>query len=334
MNGFAERHDGLSRKLVGCLRVGNTYKLEYLATLIGWQSQAAKGKGVLAPKNQDAQILLMHLEKDRYSTETYTDHLYGTTLFWSGQNSIKTTEKALIDGSKDTFVFIQQRRKQPYFYYGRAIPIRMQINWELGTPSRIVFDLVEYASLCKRRGIEDVHTLPLNYFLEHPFSYDEETAKVPLRTESDVFTSVRNAQTLYRQEAIAYWNGRCAVTGVDNVDWLIASHIKPWRESTNAERVDPHNSLLLTPNYDKLFDKGVISFSPDDGRIILPETQSQKMWKNLNKMNIDDSKCLRHMDDKVAEYLEYHNQYIYRFESGIYGSTEELIDGIIAKSFS
>ena len=50
-----------------------------------------------------------------------------------------------------------------------------------------------------------------------------------------------------------------------------SSHIKPWRESSSQVRIDPNNSLLLSPNYDKLFDRVVISFNPDNGKIILPE---------------------------------------------------------------
>ena len=328
MNGLAEQHNGLSRKLRDSLEIGHIYTLEYMSQLLGWQSQASKGKGVLSPSGSDAQILLMHLEKDKYSTQEYSDHLYGTTLFWSGQNKIKSTERALIDGSKDTFIFIQEKRKTPYYYYGRAIPLRMQIIWEPGKPSHIAFDLPEYADYLK---IDK--TLVDSLVKEPAISYADQNTKVPLSTEGMAYTNIRTAQSLYRTQVINYWDGKCAVTGVDETGWLIASHIKPWRESSNEQRIDPHNGLLLTPNYDKLFDRGVISFSPSDGRIILPESQSRKMWNNFSRMHIDDSQKLRHMDDKIAAYLEYHNHYVYQFEPNDNISMDNLIDSIVAKAF-
>lgn len=328
MNGHSELKNGLSRHLRDSLIVGKIYSLDEISALIGWQPQAARGKGVLSPSSSDAQLLLMHLEKDSYSTQSYTDHLYGSTLFWSGQNKIKSAEKALLDGAKDTFIFIQERRKTPYIYYGRAVPIRMQIEWELGKPSHIAFDLPEYEDFLHigKKATEDLVIKEKNV----PFA----PHIVPDKTEDQRFTKIRIAQTQYRKDVISLWHNKCAVTGVDEADWLIASHIKPWRESTDIERVDPNNGLLLTPNYDKLFDRGVISFSPDNGRIILPETQSKQMWSNFTKMHIDDSQSLRYLDDKIAEYLEYHNNYVFKFEPTIKYSEDDYLDCVIAKSFS
>ncbi|KHN59089.1 HNH endonuclease signature motif containing protein [Aeromonas hydrophila] len=51
------------------------------------------------------------------------------------------------------------------------------------------------------------------------------------------------------------------VTGVSNKALLIASHIKPWSESDNAERLDGHNGLLPSPHIYKLFDHGRITFT-------------------------------------------------------------------------
>jgi 5-methylcytosine-specific restriction protein A len=51
---------------------------------------------------------------------------------------------------------------------------------------------------------------------------------------------------------------------------LKASHIKPWRDSDNAERLDIYNGLLLIPNLDSAFDKGYISFD-DGGKIIISD---------------------------------------------------------------
>ncbi|WP_237704111.1 HNH endonuclease [Planococcus donghaensis] len=58
---------------------------------------------------------------------------------------------------------------------------------------------------------------------------------------------------------------KCALCGVYNPRLLIVSHIKPWSTSTNDERLDVHNGLLLCSNHDALFDKKLISFTDNRG---------------------------------------------------------------------
>ena len=62
------------------------------------------------------------------------------------------------------------------------------------------------------------------------------------------------ANVLLREEA-------CRVTRVSEPRHLQASHIKPWRDATDAERLDGANGLLLSPHIDHLFDEGYITFS-------------------------------------------------------------------------
>src|SRR5262249_42341496 len=63
----------------------------------------------------------------------------------------------------------------------------------------------------------------------------------------------------------------CRVTGVTDKRFLVASHIKPWRVSSNDERLDGANGLILSPHIDKLFDQGWISFSDDGDLLIAPD---------------------------------------------------------------
>lgn len=328
MFGIAESHDGLSRKLVAFLKIGKDYDLDDLARLLGRERTSISGQGVITNARGDAQLLMVTLEKDKYATPGYIDHRSGSTLFWTGQNNLKTVENNLKKGTHDTFVFIQDKRRSPYIYFGRAVPVRSQIIWEKGTPSHIVFELVEYA---------DIQNAEVK-----PAASDEEIRNTPTekyaaatKTEASVVAKVRTVQSIYRDNVLSFWEHKCAVTGVDETSWLIASHIKPWRESSNEERTDPHNSLLLTPDYDKLFDRGVISFSPDTGKIILPEQQSRKMWTNLSKLHIDESVTLRDVPDGVDEYLAYHNKYVYNFTpSDSRTSDEEFVEELIVRGLA
>ncbi len=329
MNGLAESRDGLARRLVSNLTIGKAYSLSDLASLLEVKEEAVKRKGVLTRANSDAQLLLITLEKDKYSTPEYVDHIDGSTVFWSGQNRIKSTENNLLNGTHDTFIFIQQRRHSPYLYYGRAVPIRMNISKVIDVPSHVIFDLPEYANMIEQRNVTT--STSDSYVADIQVEYGVNT---PRLTEKEVIAKIRTAQTDYRNRVLTFWDNKCAVTGVDDTKWLIASHIKPWREATNEERVDPKNSLLLTPNFDKLFDRGVISFSPSDGKIILPEQLSMRMWSNLNRLNINEDTHLRKVPDGVGEFLEYHKRYVYNFEPTGKLSNEEFLEDVVVRGLA
>lgn len=79
-------------------------------------------------------------------------------------------------------------------------------------------------------------------------------------------TKARVGQGDFRKRLLDRW-GACAVTGIQSPDLLKAAHIKPWRVSTNRERLSEFNGLLLVPQYDHLFDRGHISFS-DGGELL------------------------------------------------------------------
>lgn len=40
---------------------------------------------------------------------------------------------------------------------------------------------------------------------------------------------------------------------------LLAGHIKPWKDSTPSERLDPRNGLAACPAHDVAFDTGLIT---------------------------------------------------------------------------
>jgi hypothetical protein len=86
-------------------------------------------------------------------------------------------------------------------------------------------------------------------------------------TEREAVIAARRGQGVFRARLDEYW-GACAVTACTARALLRASHIRPWRESGNADRLNPDNGLLLAAHLDAAFDQGLISFA-DDGRILL-----------------------------------------------------------------
>lgn len=95
-----------------------------------------------------------------------------------------------------------------------------------------------------------------------------ESEEIP-ETERTQIIKSRVGQGLFRSSLILDC-GFCPITGVDDSRLLIASHIKPWRDSNNIERLDPKNGLLLTPTFDRLFDNGFISFNDNKSLIVSP----------------------------------------------------------------
>ena len=86
-------------------------------------------------------------------------------------------------------------------------------------------------------------------------------------TEKEQLVRARRGQGKFR-ENVQKHERACRLTGINDARFLIASHIKPWRSSSNAERLDGENGLLLSPNVDFLFDRGFISFA-DDCRLLI-----------------------------------------------------------------
>ena len=83
-------------------------------------------------------------------------------------------------------------------------------------------------------------------------------------------TKKRKGQDYFRRMILANYGGRCALTGMDIPQLLLASHIIPWAEKANKQdRLNPCNGICLSALYDKAFDQGLITFSPDDYSVIL-----------------------------------------------------------------
>lgn len=88
-------------------------------------------------------------------------------------------------------------------------------------------------------------------------------------TEKTALIKSKIGQGIFRDKVLQHWTS-CAVTGFSDTSLLVASHIKPWKKSTNSERLDQWNGLLLSPNLDKAFDKGFITFEKGGSILLSP----------------------------------------------------------------
>jgi putative restriction endonuclease len=145
-------------------------------------------------------------------------------------------------------------------------------------------------------------TLPYEEFIK-------ETAHLG-NTEAERAQKVRIGQDRFRSALLAYWNGICPLTGITEPDLLRASHIIPWAECTSdQERLDVHNGLLLSALWDAAFDKGLVTFD-DYGRAIASPQLSDEARKALG---LDAVSALPLSDDHRIR-LKYHRDKIWRGE--------------------
>jgi putative restriction endonuclease len=127
------------------------------------------------------------------------------------------------------------------------------------------------------------------------------------QTEKETLAYARVGQGRFRDEVLRKWDWKCCVTGVETRDAIRASHIKPWKDSTNEEKLDPDNGLPLVATLDALFDRGLISFSPT-GNLLASKSLNSDERKLLG---ISKRRMLRKPGKASANYLKYHREHIF-----------------------
>lgn len=125
----------------------------------------------------------------------------------------------------------------------------------------------------------------------------------------------REGQLKYREKLLEQCR-YCPFTMIADERLLIASHIKPWAACIDKEKIDPYNGYILSPLYDKLFDRGFITFT-ENRHVILSEFISPYTWKQIGLKNNTFCKTLP-MDDKRIEYLRFHHESVFK---GFYSDT-------------
>lgn len=122
-------------------------------------------------------------------------------------------------------------------------------------------------------------------------------------TEKAALIRARRGQGLFK-ERVAAIESHCRITGVDNPVHLVASHCKPWRDSTNEERLNGENGLLLTPSIDHLFDRGFIGFE-DSGTLIISPVAHRP---SLERMGIETRRIVNvgGFTEGQRKFLDFH----------------------------
>ncbi len=127
-------------------------------------------------------------------------------------------------------------------------------------------------------------------------------------TEKAQIILARRGQGLFK-EKVRRIEVRCRLTGVERLEHLRASHIRPWRDSDNDARLDGENGLLLTPSIDHLFDRGFISFENDGHLLISPVAHAD----SLRRMGVPTTERINvgNFSEGQRRHLEYHRDAVF-----------------------
>ena len=158
-----------------------------------------------------------------------------------------------------------------------------------------------------RRAFQLSRTLP--DALLHVF--ENEIANLPRMTEAERLVVRRVGQDIFRRGLLEYWDGRCAITGLDVPDLLRASHIKPWADcDTDAERLDVYNGLLLAPHLDAAFDFGFITIA-ENGMVVISDALPTSARSSLG---LDGPLKILGLHRAHERYMPWHRSEIFRVE--------------------
>jgi putative restriction endonuclease len=213
------------------------------------------------------------------------------------------------------------------------------------TPNSIALRLVNFASVdpvLKARGIKGMdggtkivqpiwdeffHNQEELVFLSEQILAQKENSSIENKYQELLFdlkdlkgeTAIRQVKTrvnqsVFRQMVIANYTSKCAITGIDLPELLLASHIMPWSKS-EEHRLNPENGICLSALYDKAFDKGLIGVNTNYEIIISTELKKKKetiFYSNhfASIENIKITEPVKYLPRK--EFLEFHLDTIFQ----------------------
>lgn len=204
------------------------------------------------------------------------------------------------------------------------------------TPDAVVLKMMNLAHFdpeqAKRNvtGLSNASKLDSEIVSKFYDDWDELTYQAALIEKQMQFVAVKGAtppgldrlgvvkqrvnQDFFRKAVLAAYGGRCCMTDISVTQLLIASHIKPWRESDpERERANPRNGLLLNALHDKAFDQGLITVLPDFTVRVSSKLQIASFEKGIQWLTAVDHQKIN-VSSRFApakEFLQYHNDVVF-----------------------
>ena len=175
---------------------------------------------------------------------------------------------------------------------------------QIVSPGQVCYRLEDMASLYD--AMSRLYDLSIS-LPDAPYQeFLQKTKDLPKTTEAERLVVQRVGQDIFRERLLAYWQGRCPLTGISDKSLLRASHIKPWKDcESDEERLDVHNGLLLSALWDAAFDRGLVTFE-DDG-----QPQFSKQLSEEASAHLKWEKPLQ-LNDLHREKLAWHRNELFK----------------------
>lgn len=131
-------------------------------------------------------------------------------------------------------------------------------------------------------------------------------ATFPEGKDSARTVKTRVNQSFFRRMILTSYNEVCCITGISNVELLVASHIMPWA-SDEKNRLNPMNGLCLNALHDRAFDKGLISID-ERYNVIVSKKVKHKLILEYDKKPITLPKRFI----PAQQFLDFHRNNIFQ----------------------
>lgn len=95
----------------------------------------------------------------------------------------------------------------------------------------------------------------------------------------DRIVKVRVNQSVFRQMVLKTYGNRCAISGINLPELLVAGHIIPWSVN-EQERLNPENGICLSNLYDRAYEKGLICIDTDY-KVLISKRLKSELDKNF-----------------------------------------------------
>lgn len=299
------------------LGLGEKYSKKTLASILDEPALTTVREGVYSCKNSPSYFLFVDLEKDDKEQRFHFNDFFEEDFFhWDSQTTqdIDTPNiQKIVNKELDVYLFVRQVQKiksktQPFVYCGQLV--YKEYEPSTAKPVHIVFHNTDYDDFTENDELINIYlwkpgkvgmSSSTHVVKKGVVSQKRKTSyKPPGKTERQGLVTSRVGQGYFRTQLLEKYDYRCAVTDSELHKILIASHIVPWSEATAEERLDVNNGLLLSPLYDALFDKHLISFDAD-GEILI----STSIAGEVEKLGINTSAHIK-VDEDMEHYLNRH----------------------------
>jgi hypothetical protein len=223
----------------------------------------------------------------------------------------KSDSKLYLDSQTSCLVADEATLSALIFWYANINELIPVIHSESLAKANEIQEKLHSEDFSNENGIVVIDNDDYNISIEEQEKLDADISKFS-PSEKDAIVKIRIGQGKFRKELISLSRPHCWMSGVEGLDLLIASHIKPWshcNQNSIAKR-DVNNGLLLSALWDAAFDGGLISFD-NEWKVIVSEKLSESASLALNVLHNSELPLIYRNKFRLA-YLEYHRLVIFK----------------------